>query len=222
MTTIIHGDDISTSREYLFQLKKNNPHLEFDGRELNLTTLRQAIEGGNLFEEKNLVIIENLSNLAKDLISYLEKENTSPLILWESDNLHPQILRKFPKAKILHFKLKRQIFSFLDSLKPGQGKFSIRLLPAVLKTTEPEIIFHMLVRQFRLMLALLNGRGGNIEELKKLLPWQKEKLKRQGNSFSQEKLLKLYRRLFEIDLAQKTGQTQLSLKQSLDLFLLEI
>jgi hypothetical protein len=86
---------------------------------------------------------------------------------------------------------------------------------------ETELIFFMIVRQFRLMISQLET-GAKIEETKRLQSWQTGKLSSQANSFGKERLISLYDKLFEIDLAQKTGKLPYSLDKSIDIFLLAL
>ncbi len=215
MITIIHGEDIVRSRQALIDFKKNKITKEFQAKNLTLEQLRQEIEGTSLFGEQNLIIIENLLKTGgKSLLDYLQTNATglNNIILWEDGDIGKKSLQIFPKATVLYNPLKKAIWQFLDSIKPNAGKFSIKLLRETIKTSEPELVFYMLTRHFRLMLAPPTS----------LAPWQLGKLKRQSALFGQETLITLYRKLFQIELAQKTGQSPLTLTGALDLFLLEI
>ncbi|MEM3041809.1 MAG: hypothetical protein QXG97_07300, partial [Nitrososphaerota archaeon] len=88
-------------------------------------------------------------------------------------------------------------------------------------TLEPEIIFAMLIRQFRLLLALQEANS-QIDDLRRIKPWQQKKIILQSQQFGKEKLLSLYKMLYEIDHKQKTGKLPLSLNSTIDIFLLEI
>lgn len=221
MITIIHGQDLVSSRLALQEIKDSSGNfLIFEAETLDLAYLKQIFEG-ELFSEKKTIIIENPSNLDKSLLSYLSKEKLPyDISLWEGDDLRADFLKKFPQARVSHFKLKSVIFSFLDSIKPGNTKDAIRLFHQTLKTTGPEVVFFMIVRHFRMMLAILSE--AKIDELKRLQNWQTGKLKRQASLFGENKLIELYNKLFEIEKAQKTGKTSLTLLAALDLFLLNI
>lgn len=215
MITIIHGEDTVKTRQALIDFKKNKHAIEFQAKNLILEQLRQEIEGTSLFGEQNLIIIENLLKTGgKSLLDYLQANaaGLKSIILWEDGDTSKKSLQIFPKAEVLHYPLPKTIWLFLDSIKPGAGKLSIRLLHETIKTSEPELVFYMLTRHFRLMLVPPTS----------LAPWQLGKLKRQSALFGQEKLIVLYRKLFQIELEQKTGKSPLSLVAALDLFLLEI
>lgn len=222
MITIIHGDDIVSSRKALSDFKEKGNSVDLDEKTLNLEKIKQEFEGGGLFGDDKIIIIENLlSSEKQEVISYLAKENlTFDLILWEEKELTQGLLKNFFKAQILLFKLKPIIFNFLDNIRPGNHQLTVKLFHEVLKTTEVEIVFYMLIRQFRLMLAIVEK--GEIDEIKKLASWQLGKLKKQASLLGREKLISLYQKLFKIEVAQKTGQSPLPLTIALDLFLLEI
>jgi len=72
------------------------------------------------------------------------------------------------------------------------------------------------------MLGLLENSKNNIDELKKLAPWQKSKLIRQAEMFGSQNLKKIYKKLYKIDKAQKTGSSGLTIVQQIDMLLLEL
>jgi hypothetical protein len=121
------------------------------------------------------------------------------------------------------FKLPQTLFVFLDSFKPGNGKILIKLFHQTIETTEPEMVFFMLVRQIRLLLAVSEqARDETIDELKRLAPWQRTKLEQQAKQFGPEELKKIYARLFLIEQGQKTGNLPNTILTSIDFFLLSI
>lgn len=235
MITIIHGDDIVSSRNFFVSQKQKikNP-LEFAGENITLTALVQIFEGGELFTEKKAVFLEDFLTKRKQsrekdqILSYLGKYHNHEIFLWEGKEISPKSLSAFKKAEIRHFKLPQSLFLFLDSLKPGKRTFLIPLFHKTLKNMEVELVFYMLVRQFRLLLALSPGHpklvsgSRNIDDVNRLAPWQKNKLQKQASLFTAENLKKHFTRLYETALAQKTGSLNLSLAQTIDFFLLDL
>ena len=112
----------------------------------------------------------------------------------------------------------------MDSIKPGNGPQLVKLFHQTLETAEIEIIFFMLIRQLRLLLALSEKEETpeSIDEIKKMAPWQKGKLHNQAAFFTQEQLLTLYQKLFVIEVGQKTGGLSSSLTSTIDFFLFEV
>lgn len=220
MITIIHGQDLASSRLTLQKIRDAANFLVFEAQALDLSGLKQVFEG-ELFGEKKTIIIENPSSLDKSLLLYLSREKLShELILWEGDDLRTDFLKKFPQARVSHFKLRPVIFTFLDQIKPRNAKSAIGLFHETLKNTEVEVVFFMIARHFRMMLAILID--ARLDELKRLQSWQMEKLKRQAKLFGDEKLICIYNKLFEIETAYKTGSSALNLTQKIDFFLLDI
>lgn len=220
MITILHGDDILASREALNSKRQESKEsLTFDAKNLTIETLKQEIEG-RLFNTKRTIIIENLLTFPqKELTSYLSSQD-GDFILWEAKEIGTKTLSDFKQADIQNFKLKKALFTFLDNVKPGNNKAAILLFHESLKTTEQELIFFMLVRHFRLMLAV--SSGAKITERKNLAPWQEGKLAKQATLFGQENLKDLYNKLFKIETSLKTGGSLLNLAQQIDFFLLGI
>lgn len=230
MITIIHGDDIATSRKYLQEQKENTNEFVALETEATLSDFAQNIEGSALFNDTKTIFIENFLSKtgkmdanAEEIIEFVNKhEKDAKLFFWERKEISKRILSLFKNAVVKTFKIPQTIFLFLDSLKPGIGIKAVDLFHQALQASEPEILIFMLVRQFRLLIALSGKSRTVIEELSRLAPWQEGKLKKQASYFSKEQLKSIYRKLYEIDVAQKTGSSLLSLIQSIDFFLLGI
>ncbi len=226
MILIIHGNDMESSRNYYFEEKgkiKNSIVLNGEGLEFN--TLYQALENTSFFNEKIHVLIENFFSKNKSntddfkkIIEYLNSNKSADIIFWENDEITKTSVSLIKNASTKNFSLPQNIFAFLDNIKPGNGKYLIENFSENLKKSEAEIIFFMIIRQFRIMLNLaLNDSP--IDEVKRMAPWQLSKLKRQAEIFGKEELIRLYGKLLEIDLSTKTGKSAVNLKKSIDFFL---
>lgn len=229
MITIIHGTDIVASRKFFLDEKQKLHDMQIlDGEKVTLTDLAQIFEGGGLFEESKTVFIEHFfaRKKRKDeflaLSEYLQNQSEHTIYLWEGKELEKSSLNGFKTAIPKVFKLPQTLFSFLDSIKPGNGKQLISLFHQTLETTDPEMVFFMLVRQIRLLLALLQPTEDAIDELKRLAPWQKTKLQQQASAFGEQTLKKIYQQLFFIETGQKTGTLSNSILTSIDFLLLQI
>lgn len=230
MITIIHGDDVANSRKYFIELKqKNLDSVSFDGEKLSLTQLTQSLEGGGLFSDEKKIFIENfftrkkISKETEAILSYLRKTTKADVFFWEEKEVTKKNLNFFPNSTVKIFKLPKTLFLFLDSIKPNQGKNLIDLFHQTLQSMEVELIFYMLFRQFRFLIALKDEKSeAKIDETKNLAPWQSSKLKKQCGFFSEDELKIIYNKLYEIDFNQKTGKSTMPLTQSLDFFLIEI
>lgn len=230
MITIIHGDDIAASRKYLQEQKENTNEFVALETEATLSDFAQNIEGSALFNDTKTIFIENflsksgkIDSSAKQIIELINNhEKETKLFFWERKEISKRTLSLFKNAVVKAFKIPQAIFLFLDSLKPGIGINAVDLFHQALQASEPEILLFMLVRQFRLLIAVSSKAKVTIDELSRLAPWQEGKLKRQASYFSKEQLGLIYEKLYQIDLAQKTGGSSLSLIQSIDFFLLGI
>lgn len=228
MITLIHGDDIKSSRNYFLEQKslKKNP-ASLNGENISLTDIVQLLEGKGLFEDNNTIFIEDFFSKKKgreleEILSLVNTHSLSEIIFWEGKILTPKQISSLKKAEVRLFKLPQTIFSFLDSLRPQWGKQLVILFHQALKNTDAEFIFYMLIRQFRLLLALSDNSKNVIEEAVRLAPWQKTKLQKQANLFSVEELKIVYNNLYEMDLSQKTGALNMTLTQAIDMLLLKI
>ena len=103
------------------------------------------------------------------------------------------------------------VFAMVDALGNRNGKQASKLLHQLLDRFEPEYIFYMVVRQFRLLLQTKDiiESGGDSDEIAKkmrLHPFVARKLVNQARGFTLEGLEDIYHKLLEIDEAIKTSR----------------
>ncbi len=231
MLHLFHGEHTIAS---LAEIDKVCNHFQdqeiirLEGKSLALVDFKQALESGSLFGSKRLVIVENLftaklgvkSKEAEDFIDYIKNfQSEAELVFWEAKEVKKSLLTKLPKnTDIALFKPDRNIFSFVESIKPAATKEMLERLEHALSADGPEMIFAMLVRQFRYLL-IASEKGKNITDL---TPWQATKFSKQAGFFSWEKLLQHYRTLLAIDIRQKSGTAVFDLTKEMELFLIEV
>jgi len=232
MLTIIHGSDTALSRKYFLEEKQK--HLDavlLEADQVNLTDLAQIFEGGGLFgETKHLFIEQFLTKRKKNadyknILTYLEtnaKENS--ILLWEGKELERSAFTGLKTAVNKAFKLPQTLFQLLDALSPHKNQILIRLFHQIILTTETEMVFFMLIRQFRILLAIqkINKQEAAIEEINRLAPWQITKIEKQAYAFDSKHLLNLYNKLYDIEVGQKTGGLTTPLVSAIDFFLLSV
>lgn len=225
MITLIHGNDTLSSRKFYLD-HKDQESLTFDAESINLVELEQSLAGSGLFGSTKKIFIENLFSrksaknldwIGKLLSSYKDCE----VFFWADKEVGVKVLTAFPKVEKKEFKIPQNIWNFLDNIRPSNSS-NVTSFHRTLNETESEIIFAMILRQFRLMLGLISDSTENIDEVKRIAPWQKTKLIRQASLFGEEKLKNIYKKLYKIDKTTKTGKTNLSLTQNIDILLLEI
>ncbi len=230
MIIIAHGDDVASSRNYYVseRQKSKNPVI-LDGEKITLSDLMQSLEGGSLFNEERDIFIENFFsskkvNLSfKEIAVYIDKRGfEANIYFWENSELSKTELAIFKKTEAKLFKIPQNLFGFLDNIRPGNTN-SIKQFHELLNQTAEELIFFMIVRQFRLLLAVSDLEAKNaIDEIKRLAPWQTGKLKSQAKLFGPEKLITIYRRLYEVDSAYKSGKLPATLTQTIDFLLVDL
>lgn len=234
MITLIHGEDTTASRNYYFDIKqKSQGSLTLDGATITLTDLQQAVSGSDLFGNSKDIFVENLLSKRKsskdiqELVSIINA-SSSPIFLWESKELTPKQVSSFTKATVKLFKIPSTIFALLDALKPGNGQQLITLFHQTLMDKDPEFVVVMLQRQVRILLALSSviaseaRQSQSISEISRLAPWQKGKLDKQAKQFTEEELLNLHEKLFQLELEMKTGGLSQPLENEIDLLFFSI
>jgi hypothetical protein len=230
MRLLIHGSDIEKSREYYFQEKNKlqNP-ISLEGEGLTFDAFFQAAENKSLFEEQIIILIENLfsknkstSTEIKRIIQFINNSKNLSVILWEQTEITKTSQGQLKNFDIKPFIIPQKLFQFLDNLRPNNSNNLIKLFHELIETQEPELIFFMLVRQFRLFLQAAGNYPDQIDEVKRMAPWQLSKLTVQTRNFSKNQLIKLYNQLFEIETNQKTGKTSYPITTSIDFFLSDL
>jgi DNA polymerase-3 subunit delta len=123
-------------------------------------------------------------------------------------------------------KLEIDIFKAIDAISSRNKKLAFKFLHDLLKRGEkPAVLFSMIKYQFRNLIEVkdLIEKGEKIPQIKnkiELHPFVLEKILRISQKFKIEELRKIYQRIFNFDLAIKTGKIEPAL--ALDLFLAQI
>lgn len=229
MITVIHGNDTSTSRNFYIELRQKTTNYELiDGKSPDFDSFFRAFEGNSLFTNEKNIFVENFFSNTKSnsiefkkIIDYINKNKNINLLFWEGKVLTKTQANSIKNANVKEFSYPQILFVFLDSLKP-KNLSSIKLFCQLNETMETELIFYMIVRQFRLMLSVFEEGKEEIDEIKRLAPWQLSKLRSQGGLFDKNKLLDLYKKLYIIDYQTKYGLTPLSLNTNIDIFLSDL
>lgn len=233
MITIVHGDDISESRNYFQELKHKQKDLVlFDGNKLTITDLVQNIEGSSLFGSTKAIFIEEFltrfkkaNKESKEILDFIIKNSkVANFAMWESKVILKRDLSSFKDTIVKTFKLPKNIFLFLDNLRPGNSKNLLSLFHQALDSgISEELVLFMLQRQIRILMALSDPTDeAQVDELLRMASWQMGKLEKQTKLFEISSLKKIYKELYEIEIGQKTGTLSLSLIQSIDILLLDI
>ena len=219
---IIHGDNQVESRQFLSsQIKsakaRDKEIIHLEGKNLDLEAIQIVLGTKSLLGRESLIVIENLlvKTASKSIIDYLNKTAPQNLIIWEEKELSQAKLKQI-RAKAQLFKLPTIIFKFLDSVIPGNSRFSLQFLRQAINQSSAEGVFYMLARQVR---YLIIANQLDKEGLTGLHPFQVQKIASQAKKFKLGELLTIHRKLLYIDWQQKTGQAPMDLAGQLDLLI---
>lgn len=229
MIHIYHGENHDLSRKELQKLTdtfKDKELVVLDGKSATLTQLTQSTQSQSLFGGDRLVVIENLlskrlskkSADVKVLTMWIKDlKKTDEVAFWEEKELSKTTLNLFGSGiDVAVFKPDRALFTFVESLRPGNQKESLILLHEALSLDAIELIFSMVSRQLRLLLTAKDN--GKLE----LAPWQLRKIQKQAHAFTLEHLYTLYHALLDIDVTIKSGLSPFTLKEQVELLITKI
>ena len=229
MLTIIHGENIIASRNFLFSSiqsakKKNQEIIKFNPQNLTPEGLITAFEG-SLFSQQKLVVIEFLNNLSsslkKQIISCINQhKKNNDIIIFEKKTAKNTWLRQFPDAVSRLFKPSPIIFHFLDSLGIKKNrKQSLQFLNQLFTQKATGLVFYFLIKRLE---DLILVKEKKLESLSVKAPWQKQKLIQQSQNFTQQQLINFLSQLAILDFRQKTGQLTCSFEFSLELLIAKL
>ena len=224
MLTIIHGENVVASRNYLLsqidQLKKKGQEAFFlDEKNFTPEKLVAALEK-DLFGRQKIVVFESFSRLKpnqkKEGIKIIKQHPEAPLFLWQAKTLPASFLKTFPTAQVRLFKPSPVLFQFLDSFSPKNKQKAVFFLNQVLKKEETGLVFYFLTRRISDLILI---KENHEEKISARQAWQKEKLKKQAENFSQKQLVSFLCQLIWLDYQQKTGQLSYPFEFGLELLL---
>lgn len=223
MITLICGEDIIKSREYLLSLEEAYKKKGYQIQHAEASQLQDVInaaEGSpNLFGQKQVFVTEHInkyisrkkiSGSMSDFLDKIDLRKEIDLLIWERLSLRDLKLKKVNVVK--EFKPNKNIFQLLDACYPSNLKNFISLLDDIGTSQNEMFIFIMLLRHLRTILLLKMGiTPGNVA------PWQAAKLVSQTKFWPMAKLSGFYDGLYRIDLSLKTGRNPHGVKRSLDI-----
>jgi len=214
MITILHGDHIEKSRNELLLLKQNagtKEIRELSGRNLSIETFIQATESHSLLGEQIFIIVENLfsplGRKVKTAKIFIDQINTLDegvdCLIWEPKELSKEMMALFPKnVKLQTFLYPKIIFAYLDNLKSGNGQNCLKVLIELLKTEPAELVWSMTVSRMR---QLIQAQSHFVPE--RMQTWQITRLTNQSRSFTLDTLLKLYKKMLNMEYSLKSGNS---------------
>lgn len=119
-------------------------------------------------------------------------------------------------VRLTPFHAETSIFALVDALGTRNGRQAVRILWQLLEEEDARYVFGMVARQFRLLVlarqSLDDGRPPHevlCASPHRLPGFAADKIGRQALGFTMEQLKLVYRELFALDLATKTGKADL-------------
>jgi hypothetical protein len=171
--------------------------------------IADAFVAQSLFEANKLFILEDPNNLSKSKLKWLKEnidELDGTLVIYSKKSLGKRLIKALPKLhKEEEFKLPKIIWSFLESLYPGNATNSLKLFKKFTENKPAEFIFTLIAQRVRDM-YFLKVAPESID----YPSWRKNKLKSQLRKFDDGQLEKLITKLSEADLKSKTSKENIS------------
>jgi len=228
MITIIHGDNITASRNELTRAKeaaKGKEIRDVNGKDISESELRQAVESLSLFGNTILIVLENVFSglgrkekqikLFADILS--QAGETVDIVIWESKEMGKTVLSSLPTSTVRLFKTPAIIFEFLDACKTNNTETLLGVLEKTAETVPMELILYMLQMRLRQLIQIKDAITPE-----KMSPWQTMRLTNQAKSFTMNKLLAMHQQLIDMEYALKTGSTPLTLRQLITQYCIDL
>jgi len=221
MLQLFYGRDSLRMDEYYLEFRKNYSEI-VPIENLFPQTVEEKLGTTGLFSEKKLFVFKNIfakqirlgkvSQNLDQLLKVLARFSDRAILFIEEDEKKLKYYKQyFPNILTKEFKVSQVLFTFLDSFKPGNFADCFRYWQKAQLTDAPELIFFLLKRRLRELLAVRqNELRGNYQ------PWYLAKLKSQSQAFETAKLLKIYHSLFNFEVGQKQGIQPLKVSQALE------
>lgn len=227
MLYLLHGDDTAASRLKFDELITGQKWVvRLDGGKVSQKEIEESLESQELFVDKKIVILENFQKLGarlKSILSYIQtfaKKGGIDIVLWEDDTVDRATLTKLKDAKTFAFTLPKNFYVFLDQFAPKNGKKLHALLMDISARFSEELILYALVKRVRQLLMVKVKNYQELKEIQALQSWQLGKLKSQSKNWTREKLIRVYKQLFELEVAMKTSALPTNLANHLDILIL--
>lgn len=113
--------------------------------------------------------------------------------------------------KLTAFHGQADVFEVVDALGRRDGRTALARLQRLLEDEDAHYIFYMVIRQFRMLLRAREALDAGLAPAQVLSvhPVVLRKVTEQARNFSLDDLERIYHRLMEMDLAEKSSQAQL-------------
>ncbi len=188
MIYLFHGDDQKASRQALNQLIKNLNNaniLRLSPKSVELETINNFLSGTSLLSSQKTLLLDSFFSTTKarnkliDLIK--QNQKSAEIIIWQDKKLTPTQVKTFPGARVSFFDLPNYLWGCLNNVRPQNIKAFLPLYQKVIDQNLYDLFLYLL----------------------------KQKLRKQIDNYSpfpQDKLIRTYLLLIELDYQNKSGQ----------------
>ena len=226
MIHVLHGENTDDSERYLKSLLvnyKDIPKVQLTDKD-RIELFQEAVYAEDLFETEKLVICRNWISSKKIKLNSLSEipKNRTVIFLEDTKLTVGQNVKRPSDWQIKEFKLQSTIFWFLDSLSPDFVK-SARYLPQIDADKNNFLVWNLLMRVAFLITVKSGGGRENCAQFfeRNIQDWQWDKIQRQADLFSLNKLIGLYHGLLRLDYATKNGTSAMDEKSLVAILLLK-
>jgi len=226
MIHVLHGENTDDSERYLKSLLvkyKDIPKVQLTDKD-RIELFQEAVYAADLFETEKLVICRNWLSSKKIKLNSLSEipQNRTVIFLEDTKLALGQASKNTPDLLIKEFKPQSTIFWFLDSLSPDFSK-SVRYLPQIAQDKKNLLVWNLLFRVSLLIAAKYQAGREKSQDFfeRNIQDWQWDKIQRQADLFSLNKLIGLYRGLLRLDYAVKNSLSAIDEKSLVTILLLK-
>jgi DNA polymerase III delta subunit len=212
MFILLHGENVSASREALVELKKNyssDSISVFDAKKFDADEFVRACQTPSLLSDRRLIVVEGklpitsyqlpITSLSVDLVFWLGEE------LKPSNKLLKQVRELGGQTRIFKGAVPKHVFGFLDALGYKNKQKAILELHRLLdQGGSPIYLLTMIVWQVRNLLSVKLAANGGPKP--KMAPFVWRKTQGQVKNFGEVELVGIFHQLLEAEIALKTTQ----------------
>jgi len=213
MIILLHGENVSASRQALLDLKKNyssDSVSVFDAKKFDEDEFIRACQTPSLLSDRRLVIVEGKPPATCYLL--LATSSAADVVFWLGEELKPSN-KLFKQVKeiggqIRNFKevVPKHVFGFLDALGYKNKKKAFLELHRLLDQGEsPVYLLTMMAWATR---NLLSVKVSKCQSVKGMNPYVLRKTQSQIKNFEEGELVEIFHKLLEAEVALKTSQQE--------------
>jgi hypothetical protein len=209
----IYGDNVFSARkklnEVVAEITSKNLGLKFVKiykKGFDENELKRIVENPSLFGQKNGFLIEEYNSFTpkqKKDITNIFSRSEALVIFWDSKEtrLATGLKKSFPKINILNFPKPKIIFSFMETVFPGNQKQFLPLFAKIISDQPIELVLYFLKQHFRTLVMFSIDKN----LISNLPSWREKKLEYQSERFPGKELENLYKNLIDIEYQNKSG-----------------